>query len=134
MPIMGSLGDKIVFSVSQDTVNTLNNIKWTCSSRFGEHKRHMGSVLLEFTGNEVETITFDLFFSAFLGVKPMDQVKELLYATRRGEKLLFCIGGKGYGTYRWVIDNVKQGLQQFDNNGNLVVSVASVTLKSYSGR
>lgn len=134
MPIMGSLGDKIVFSVSPEEVNALNNIKWSVGANFATHQRHLKEPLLEFTGSEVEQISFSLYFSAFLGVKPMNQVKEILFATRKGEPLPFYIGGKAYGTYRWVISKATIDLTTYDNKGNLVLAKVSVTLKSYSER
>lgn len=130
MPIMGSLGPDIIFSVSQDTVNAMQNIKWTSSARYTEHKRHLQESLMEFTGNDAESFTFKLTFSAFEGVKPMDEVKKLLFAERKGDALRLCIGTKGYGTYRWVITNVAFDLEYYDDKGNLVFAIAAVTLRS----
>lgn len=134
MPIMGSLGPNIIFSVSQDTVNAMQNIKWTSSARYTEHKRHLQESLMEFTGNEAEPFTFNLTFSAFEGVKPMDEVKKLLFAKRKGEALRLCIGAHAYGTYRWVITQVAFDLEYFDNKGNLVFAKAAVTLRSSGER
>lgn len=134
MPIMGSLGPNIIFSVSPETVYTLDNMKWTSNANYSEHKRHLSESLMEFTGNDSESFTFTLILSAFQGVKPMDEWKKLLFAKRKGEALRFCIGTKGYGTWRWVIQKLSLEMTHVDNKGNLVFAKVSVTLRAAGQR
>lgn len=134
MPIMGSLGPNIQFSVSQETVFTLDNLKWTSKANYSEHKRHLKESLMEFTGNGAESFTFTVILSAFQGVKPMNEWKKLLFAKRKGEALLFCIGTRAYGTWRWVIENVSMEMKYLDNKGNLVFAKVSVSLRAAGER
>lgn len=133
MAIMGSLGD-IVFSVTPETVSTMSNIVWSISARYGEHKRHMQESLLEFEGNDPDSFSFDMFFSAFLGVEPMTEVKKVLFAKREGKSLPLYIGGKGYGTSYWALTKATIKLKQFDKRGNLVIAAVAVTLRSHGSR
>lgn len=133
MAIIGSLGD-IYFTVSQEMVQTISNMTWESGASFGEHAKHLDETLVEFTGNEAENISFDMFLSAFLGVNPMAQITQLLKYKREGRTLPLYIGTKGYGKYRWVIDKLKFDMQQYDNKGNLLIAKASITLKSYASR
>ena len=94
----------------------------------------MKEPLLEFTGTDVESMTFTMFFSAFLGVNPIAEVSKLLKAMRRGEVHRLVIGPKAYGTNKWVITKLSNSLPRYDNRGNLLVAKVSVTMKSYSGR
>lgn len=133
MAIIGSLGD-IYFTVSQDMVQTISNMTWSSGASFGEHAKHLGETLVEFTGNEAETISFDVFLSAYLGVNPMAQITQLLQYKREGRTLPLYIGTKGYGKYRWVIDKLDFDMRQYDNEGNLLIAKAAITLKSYASR
>lgn len=133
MAVIGSWGD-ITFSVSRKTVKTFDGLKWDSGAKYSTHDRHLKEPLLEFTGTEVESMTFSMFFSAFLGVNPIAEVSKLLKAMRRGEVHRLVIGQKAYGTNKWVITKVSNSLERYDNRGNLLVAKVNVTMKSYSAR
>ena len=59
MAVIGALGD-IVFSVSRNRINTIDDVKWETGVRYAQHDRHLKIPLLEFTGNSVDTISFSL--------------------------------------------------------------------------
>lgn len=133
MAVIGVLGD-VVFSVSDNVVNTFDDLQWTSTTKFAEHSVHMGDTILEHIGDEADDITFTMLFSAYLGVNPTAQITKLLVHKRAGDVLPLTIGVKGYGKYRWVITRLKFGLKRFDNVGNLLEASASVTLKAYNKR
>lgn len=133
MAVIGVLGD-IVFSVSKDAINTFNNLKWDSNTKYATHERHLQEELLEFLGPAAETITFDMNFSAFLGVDPMKEIAKLLNAERKGTVMRLVIGTKAYGKNKWVITGTGKALERFDNKGNLLVAKVGVSLKAYAGR
>lgn len=133
MAVIGTLGD-IVFSVSQNLVSTFDGLKWDTSAKYASHDRHLKETLLEFTGNEADTITFSMFFSVFLGVNPMAEITKLLEAERKGKAMRLVIGSKAYGTHKWVITKTAKGLEQFDKHGNLLTAKVDISLKMYAGR
>ena len=47
---------------------------------------------MEFTGQDVESMSFTMFFSVFLGVNPIAEVANLLQTMRRGEAHYLIIG------------------------------------------
>ena len=49
MGMVGCLGD-IVFTVSDRTIETINNVTWSGSARYATHQRHGTHALTEFTG------------------------------------------------------------------------------------
>ena len=57
MAVIGALGD-IVFSVSRDKVNTIDDVKWETGVRFAEHDRHLKIPLLEFTARTQSVSAF----------------------------------------------------------------------------
>ena len=133
MAVIGTWGD-ITFAVSRNQIKTFDGLKWDSGAKYSTHDRHLKEPLLEFTGTDVESMTFTLFFSAFLGVNPIAEVSKMLKAMRRGEVHRLVIGPKAYGTNKWVITKLSNSLNRYDNRGNLLVAKVSVTMKSYSGR
>lgn len=133
MALIGCWGD-ITFAVSRKEVKTFTGLKWDSGAKYSTHDRHLKEPLLEYTGREVESMSFSMFFSVFLGVNPISEVAKLLQAMRRGEVHPLIIGPKAYGTNKWVITKISTSLDRYDNRGNLLVSKVSVTMKSYSSR
>lgn len=133
MAVIGTWGD-ITFAVSRNQIKTFDGLKWDNGAKYSTHDRHLKEPLLEFTGTDVESMTFTMFFSAFLGVNPIAEVSKMLKAMRRGEVHRLVIGPKAYGTNKWVITKLSNSLNRYDNRGNLLVAKVSVTMKSYSGR
>lgn len=132
MAVIGTWGD-ITFAVSRNQIKTFDGLKWDSGAKYSTHDRHLKEPLLEFTGTDVESMTFTMFFSAFLGVNPIAEVSKMLKAMRRGEVHRLVIGPKAYGTNKWVITKLSNSLNRYDNRGNLLVAKVSVTMKSYSG-
>lgn len=133
MAIIGSWGG-IVFAVSRKEINTFTELKWDSGAKYSTHDRHLKAPLLEFTGMDVENISFSMFFSAFLGVNPLREIEKLLAAMRKGEVHRLVIGPNAYGTDKWVITKLSNSLDRYDNRGNLLVAKVNVSMKSYAGR
>lgn len=133
MATIGTLGN-IVFSVSRNQVNTLDDMKWSSSAQYATHNRHLKDVLLEFTGTDADTITFSMYFSVFLGIDPMTEITKLFNAERNGEVMRLVIGPKAYGKNKWVIMSQSRDLERFDNKGNLLIAKVNVSLQAYAGR
>ena len=127
---VGTLGD-IVFQVSDETVLTLRNVKWTESADYSTHKRHGGTTLNEYTGSGVGAFTFSIRLSEFLGVSTVEQIKQILKYLREGETLRLVIGRKIYGRYRWVITKSAITMEYFDKRGNLTQADVQLTLSEY---
>ena len=133
MALIGSWGD-FTFEVSRESVKTFTGLKWDSSVKYATHDRHLKEPLLEFTGKDVESMSFSMLFTIFLGVNPIKEIAKLLQAMRRGEVHRLVIGPKAYGTSKWVITKVSSSLDKYDSKGNLLSSTVSVTMKSYSSR
>lgn len=133
MALIGTWGD-ITFAVSRKEIKTFDGLKWESSVKYSTHERHLKEPLLEFTGQDVESMSFSMFFSVFLGVNPISEITKLLQAMRRGEVHRLVIGSKAYGTDKWVITKLSNSLERYDNRGNLLVASVNVTMQSYASR
>lgn len=128
--MVGCLGD-IVFEVSSKTVKTLDNMTWSGSVRYATHQRHGTHALTEFTGIDPDKITFDIKLSAYLGVDPLAEVVKIWNYERDHITLPLVIGDKGYGKYRWTIQNHKEKMEAFDGHGNVTSATVSLSLLEY---
>lgn len=130
--VIGCLGN-IVFTVSEETVRTLDNMVWTGSARYAVHQRHMTHALTEFVGLDPDKITFDITLSAELGVDPNAEVTSIWTHERDGTALPLTLGSKAYGKYRWNIVSHKMKMQYFDRAGDVTNAVVSISLQEYLG-
>ena len=73
---IGSLGS-LVFSVSENTVRTFDELSWKVSAKYATHDRHIKRDVLEFLGPEPGTISFKMAFSVFHGTNPLNEIKKL---------------------------------------------------------
>lgn len=67
-------------------------------------------------------------------MNPIIEVEKLFAAMRKGEVNRLIIGTKVYGTGKWVITKLSNGLKRYDNHGNLLVAKVNVTMNSYASR
>ena len=132
MAIIGCLGD-VVFTVSRDVVRTLDNMTWGGSARYATHERHLTNALTEYTGLDPDTITFDILFSAELGVDPIAEVVKLWNIERSGRAVPLTVGTKGFGKYRWNILKHEMKMKTFYGNGDVHTATVSVSLQEYLG-
>ena len=135
MAVVGYMGESssqgIVFSVSDQTVLTLENFKWSGSVRYSVHNRHNYHALTEYTGMDPDKITFDIQMLAEHGVNPMEQVVKLWTYEREGTALALVIGDKCYGKYRWNVLSHSTKMERTDRDGNLILATVSVELQEY---
>lgn len=133
MAQIGSFGD-LTFKVSDKFVRTFDGMSWDFSAKYATHDRHISEDLLEYMGPEIETISFSMVLSVFLGVDPMEQIEILQKMVRKGYAERLVIGGKVYGSYKWVMEKGSVEMQKFDKHGNLWAAKVKVTLKEYPKR
>lgn len=133
MAEIGSLGDTI-FSVSPNQVKTFNDMNWESSASYSTHNRHLKDPILEFTGTNADTISFSMYFSAFLGVDPLGEIVKLLNAERNGKVMSLIIGPKKYGRHKWVITGTSKKLERFDTKGRLLSARVDIKLTAYAGK
>lgn len=135
MAIIGYLGenetDGIVFEVSEKTVRTLSNWKWSGSARYAIHQRHNTHALTEFTGLDPDKITFDLKLLRGLGADPMEDVVNLWGYERNATAVALTVGSKVYGKYRWNVVSHEMGITHTDKKGDVTEATVSVTLQEF---
>jgi len=133
--VVGYLGksasEGIIFEVSDQTVRTLKNWKWSGSARYAVHNRHNYHALTEYTGMDPDKITFDIVLKVELGVRPLDDIVKIKTYEREGTAVALTVGRKGYGKYRWNIKDHNVDITHTDVAGNPTEATVSLTLQEY---
>ena len=130
MAQIGSLGD-IVFTVSADLIQTVNNMTWSGSVRYAEHQRHLTNALTEFTGIDPDKFSFDIYLSDELGSDVMAELVKIWEYERKAKPVPLVMGEKIYGKYRWTIKSHKISMRHYDPLGNVKGANVSIELLEY---
>lgn len=126
----GSLGD-VVFEVTDSTAKVLRELEIKLEASISTHGVHMKTGLTEFTGMAPQEITFKVCLSAYLGADPESELKTLTKYMKKGQILIFIMGDKKFGSYRWLIKNLKMSAEYFSADGNVTQYDVSVSLIEY---
>lgn len=127
---IGSLGD-VVFEASSEKVKTLRDMQRQGSARFATHEIIGKKPLREFLGPGLEKITFQMQFSAGLGVDPASEMKALRELRDKGEALEFVLGGSTVGSELWTIEDLSEDWSRIDGRGKVIFANVSITLQEY---
>ncbi|MDR1744947.1 MAG: phage tail protein [Planctomycetota bacterium] len=125
---IGNFG-KVVFTVSAEQVKTFENFRRTSVAVFADHEVIFGKPASEFTGEELDAVSFTMFFNAELGVVPADEAETLREMKSSGEAHVLVIGGRSLGSFtiREVGEVVLHTLR-----GRTTVSSVDISLKEYA--
>lgn len=128
--MLGSLGS-VVFETSIDRIRTFDNLKRQGKARFATHELVDRKPSLQFTGLDLDTLSFDMRFDVSLGLNPLKELKSLREIRDKGEAVDFILNGQPIGENLWVIESIDENLDVIDNKGNILVATVSVQLKEY---
>ena len=126
---VGCLGD-IVFEVSDSTVKTLRQLEFSGSASIQSHDRHCKKAIPEFTGVDLESMSFSVRVTKVLGADPTKDIEKIRENMNNGKALPFTLGRKTLG-YRWLISQYKVICENFDSKANIIDADISITLKEY---
>ena len=129
--ITGMLGD-VIFEVSDQTYRTINNLTRNKKANYSTHKLVKKEGVLEFTGVDPETISFEILFSAWFGENPETWRKKLDTMLTNGKVVTFVLGTKPIGR-RWVLEDMSAATQFYYKDGTPADYKVTVNLKEYCG-
>ena len=129
--ITGMLGD-VIFEVSDQTYRTINNLTRNEKANYSTQKLVKKEGILEFTGVDPETISFEILFSAWFGENPETWRKKLDTMLTNGKVVTFVLGTKPIGR-RWVLEDMSAATQFYYKDGTPADYKVTVNLKEYCG-
>lgn len=128
--MIGSFGD-VVFIATPETIRTFTDLSRSSAGRWGKHEILGQKPISQFIGPGLDTITFNMRFDSRYGLNPRKELDALVGLERSGKAVALTIGGKGLGTGLWIITSLSQTWDVVDNNGNVVVGNASISIEEY---
>lgn len=130
---VGSLGQKIIFEVSDKKILTFKDLKKTVSGKWQKHEIILNKAKQEFLGPELQSLTFSINVNAALGVKPNEVITEIENVIETGQPQTFILGGKPMGNDLWVITSMTEAWNTVLNGGQLLSASLDLSLEEYLG-
>ncbi|MCZ8520120.1 MULTISPECIES: phage tail protein [Paenibacillus] len=128
--MIGAFGD-VVFFATLETQRTFTDFSRKSSARWAKHDVLLRKPLGQFTGPELDQVSFKMRFDVRYGVNPRAEMERLLVMQRDGRVADLTIGGKSLGMGQWVITSLDQSWDEIDNEGIVLVGTASISLEEY---
>ena len=130
--MIGTLGRKIIFEVSDNRVLTFESMSREVSGRWTEHEVLGVKPKAEFLGPGLQTISLTIHLSAALGVKPrriLDMVERMV---ERGTAEYLVIGGRLVGRRPFRVTGSSEAWDKVYSRGELAKATLTISLEEYA--
>ena len=132
--VVGYFGG-VLFTVSSHTIKTIRDLTRSGSAGIQTHKRHLDVDLPEFVGRDLETISFNIRLSKYLGVSnPKKELDKIISCMQNGTPRYLILGTDKIGQYKWLVSKYKVTYEHYDGSGNAVTLDVAITLTEYPER
>lgn len=125
---IGTFGP-VTFEVSAEKTRTFDEFSRKTAAKFEEHAIIGQKAKLEFISPGLDEISFQVVFSAFHGLNPLQEVKQLREIVQTGAYHPLIIGGETLGNF--VMENISEAWKYVDNQGYVLYIAVDVSLKEY---
>lgn len=126
------MGDVIIFEVSDSKIFTFSDFTRSNSVNYADTPVLQKKPLSQYTGEQLDEITFNILLKDYFGVDPRTEMNKLIYIQREGTVISFMLDGKGFGRYRWTIRDLKMNFSEIDSGGRYHCVSLSLALKEYA--
>lgn len=123
---IGDTAKDVVFQVSDEQIETFNNMKVKKQASYSTHKIHGHKAVPEMTGMDADQITFDMLLSAYLGVNPKTELDKLEAFMQEGTICNLVLGEQLFGT--WVIKSIPYNVEYVYKEGDITQEKVTVTI------
>lgn len=101
--------------------------RWATHEIIGQDRKPV----LEFIGPDLESLSFSILLSVFLGVNPLTELEKLRGLRDAGVICDFVVGGSTLSTNKWVLKNLSEQHRTYDGNGSLLLATVNLSLLEY---
>lgn len=129
--MIGTLGRKIVFEVSDEKVLTFSGMSREISSRWAEHEALGVKPKPEFLGPALQSVTLEITLSATLGIKPRDILEAVEAMVESGTAEYLIIGNRPVGRNPFRLVSSSETWGTVYSRGELARAQLSITLGEY---
>lgn len=128
--MIGTFGD-LIFEGNARKVQMPRNIQVENKGRWSKAETQGKIPQSEFIGPDIQTVTFDITFSAGLGVNPDSQLKILKRMVEKGENHRLILNGRPFGKYPMAIKSASESWNVVTQKGAVYSATVSVVLETY---
>lgn len=130
--MIGTLGSKIVFEVSEDKVLTFTGLSREVAGRWAEHEVNGSKPKPEYLGpaNQIASLTISL--SAALGVRPRDVLDAVADMVEAGTAEYLVIGMKPVGKNPFRLTGASETWDKVYSRGELAKATVTIKLEEYT--
>ena len=128
--MIGSLGE-YEFEVSEQSVKNFDDLSFSNSASYAEHKIIGQKSILEFTGLNASTASLSIILDITQGVDPSECITDLYTAMNEHEALAFTLGGDVMGEGLWVIESLSEKYTQISAKGDVLRAELDLKLREY---
>jgi phage protein U len=128
--VIGSLGE-VSFEVSGKKVKTFDGLTRNAAARLAFHELINRKPLAEFVGAALESVSFSMTLSAYLGLNPIKEAETLRKMRDEGLAVPFILDGKPQGDGLWLLESLSETWKYIDASGKPGIIECSLTLKEY---
>ena len=130
--MIGTLGRKIIFEVSDNRVLTFESMSREVSGRWTEHEVLGVKPKAEFLGPGLQSVTLPIYLSAGLGVRPRTVLERVEGMVEAGTAEYLVIGNRPVGGNPFRLTGSSETWNTIFNRGELAKATLSITLEEYA--
>lgn len=130
--MIGTLGKKIIFEVSDDVALTFSGMTRDISGRWADHETMGTKPKPEFLGPGNQTITLPITLSATLGVRPRTMLELVEAMVESGTAEYLVIGTRPVGKNPFRLTASSETWDVVYSRGELAKATVTVTLEEYT--
>lgn len=130
--MIGTLGRKIIFEVSDDKAMTFHDMTRDISSRWAEHEVLGCKPKPEFLGPANQSVSLPITLSTTLGVSPRDMIEVIENMVEAGAAEYLVIGHRTVGKNPFRLTASSEAWNCIFSKGELVKANVTITLEEYT--
>lgn len=130
--MIGTLGSKITFEVSDDRAMTFRDMTRSISSRWAEHEMLGCKPKPEFLGAGNQSVQLTITLSASLGVRPRTVLEAIEAMVETGVAEYLVIGSRPVGKNPFRLTASSETWDHVFSRGELVKATVTITLEEYT--
>jgi hypothetical protein len=130
--VIGTLGKKIVFRVSDQQAVILQSMSREISGRWAEHEAMGAKPKAEFLGAGNQTVKLDIYLSAGLGIRPRTVLEAVEAMVEAGTAEYLIIGNRPVGKNPFRLTGSSETWGAMYSRGQLAKATLSITLEEYT--
>ena len=129
---VGSLGNSILFTVSDQQVLTFSNMTRETAGRWASHEAMGVKPKAEFLGPGCQKVTLDIQLSGSLGVRPRRVLEAIEAMVESGAAEYLIIGTRPVGRNPFRVTGSSETWDTIYSGGELARAKVSLTLEEYT--